>query len=287
MSCERISPTAWLTAYNRTLSDIPLSLEIFAELQAIIKQTRTAEEIEELEKLKSPEMTPVWEARFKMVNHLLKIYQPKQILEIAAGFSSRGLEMAKDASVEYVEVDLPGLVREKGLIVEKLIAQSKVPAQPNFHLEVGSALNLQDLLAATRFFAAKPIAIVSEGFLTYLSLDEKEAFGKNIRTILERFGGVWIIPDVPIQPLNLGISAEALKERAAKFGALTGIDLLKNFFENEASARTFFESLGFRVERHSVMDVMHELVSFQLGNPAHEQLEKVIGQGVAFVCALK
>ena len=100
MSYERISPTAWLVAYQRTLSDIPLSVEIFAELQTIVKQTQSASDIESVEKLKSPEMTPVWEARFKIVNHLLKAYHPDQVLEIATGFSPRGLEMAKDASVE-------------------------------------------------------------------------------------------------------------------------------------------------------------------------------------------
>lgn len=107
MSYEYISPTAWLVAYQRTLSDIPLSVEIFDELQAIVKQTRAASEIESLEKLKSPELTPVWEARFKIVNHLLKVYHPDQVLEIAAGFSPRGLEMAKDASIEYVGESRP------------------------------------------------------------------------------------------------------------------------------------------------------------------------------------
>lgn len=288
MSYERISPTAWLVAYQRTLSDIPLSGEIFAELQARAKQTQSASDIESLEKLKSPEMTPVWEARFKMVNHLLKAYRPHQVLEIAAGFSPRGLEMAKDASVEYVEVDLPGVIQEKRSIVEKLVEQSKVRAQLNLHLEEGNALNLPDLLAATRFFADKPIAVVSEGLLPYLNLEQKAALAGNVYTVLERFGGIWITPDIPfLLPITSGISAETMRERTAKIGALTGIDVLKNRFENEEAACTFFENLGFQIERYAYTEVMDELFSFQRGNPAHEQVKKIIGPRGAFVCALK
>ena len=109
-------------AYFRTLSDIPFSQEIFLELQDVIKRTRSADESEEFEnniKLSKtiPMLfsifTPYFEARFKIVSHLLKAHGINQILEIAAGFSGRGLEMARDSSVEYVEFDLPNVIHDK------------------------------------------------------------------------------------------------------------------------------------------------------------------------------
>ena len=63
MSHERIIPTAWLVAFQRSLSDIPLAPEFFQELEEIVKQTRTAFEIESLEALKSSQMPVMWEAR--------------------------------------------------------------------------------------------------------------------------------------------------------------------------------------------------------------------------------
>src|SRR5579859_6377564 len=111
---ERISPTAWLVAYQRTLSDIPLSAEIFYELQAIMQQTHSQEEIAQIEALKSSTMAVMWEARFKIVNHVLKAHPVGQVIELAAGFSPRGLNLARSApTTTYVEVDLPGIIQDK------------------------------------------------------------------------------------------------------------------------------------------------------------------------------
>ncbi|MGC0776804.1 MAG: class I SAM-dependent methyltransferase, partial [Candidatus Acidiferrum sp.] len=188
-SYEKISPTAWGVAYRRTLSDIPFSLEIFDELQKIVQQTRSAAELRDLEQSNYPEITPVFEARFKLVNRLLKKNNAQQILEIAAGFSPRSIEIAKDPTVEYVEVDLPGVMNEKRSIIEKLAKQSKIPRASNLHLTVGNALDMQDLLTATKPFRKEPIAVVNEGFLRYLNVEERTAVAKNVYQLLERFGG--------------------------------------------------------------------------------------------------
>jgi O-methyltransferase involved in polyketide biosynthesis len=121
MTHERISPTAWLVAYQRTFSDIPFSNEIFHELHQIIQQTRTAPETDSVEAPKASLMGLIWEARFKIVNHALKAHHADQILEIAAGFSPRGLNLAQDASLTYVELDLPGVIQDKQRIIETLV----------------------------------------------------------------------------------------------------------------------------------------------------------------------
>ena len=205
MSHERISPTAWLVAYERTFSDIPLSAEIFQELEKIIGQTPSNPDIARIDALKSAQIAVFWEARFKIVNHTLNMQQAKQVLEIAAGFSPRGLNMASDASVTYVEVDLPELAVDKRQIIETLVDHARIPALPNFHLVEGDALNLDDLRSATRFFADAPIAIVNEGLLGYWDRPERTTFAQNVHTLLERFGGVWITPDIPIQLTNEAI----------------------------------------------------------------------------------
>src|SRR5579859_824593 len=152
-SHERISPTAWLVAYQRTLSDIPLSSEIFEEMERIIQQTQSTSDIAQIDALRSTPAAVMWETRFKIINHLLKGQSAKQVLEVAAGFSPRGLAMAKDPSVTYVEVDLPGLVHDKQQIIETLIGQGKIASLPNFHLVEGNVLSLPDLLSAARFFS--------------------------------------------------------------------------------------------------------------------------------------
>lgn len=282
MSHERISPTAWLIAYHRTLSDIPLAPEIFHELEKIVAQERSAANAARVDALRSASGAIVWEARFKIINHVLKMHRPKQVLELAAGFSSRGLDLARDPSVTYVELDLPDLVKDKRQIVEALISQGTIPVQPNYHLVAGNALEVQDLLSASRFFAEEPIAVVNEGFLPYLDRSERTTLAKNILTLLERFGGMWITPDIDVQlPAE---TSDLIKARNAQTQRLTGIDILKNRFENEAAARTFFEELGFNVERHRFMEVADQLVSPE---PPTELATKAVEQAVLYVMTAK
>ncbi len=284
MSSERISPTAWLVAYQRTLSDIPLSSEIFHELDALVRQTRSAPEIDGVDALKSSPLAVMWEARFKVVNHVLQACQARQVLEIAAGFSPRGLNLTGDASVTYVEVDLPGLIQDKRRIVETLMAQAKIPARPNFHLAEGNALNLDDLRSATRYFADQPLAVIHEGLLAYLDHAQRAALASNVHALLEHFGGVWITPDidVPLPAGALGQAAGTLKDRMGQIEALTGVDVLKNRFENEEAARAFFEGLGFQVAQHSFLEIADQLVS----RAQHPLAQEAIERGVVFVMTL-
>ena len=65
---ERIAPTAWIVAYRRTFTDIPFSQEIFQELDAIREKqgTKIPEDV------RTPELTPQLEARYKLLNRLLR-----------------------------------------------------------------------------------------------------------------------------------------------------------------------------------------------------------------------
>lgn len=278
-SHERVSVTAWRVAYRRTLSDIPFSAEIFDELQKIMRRTRSTAELEELDQLVQPDITPIFEARFKLVNRLLKARGARQILEIAAGFSPRSLEMARDASVEYSEMDLAGVMGEKRSIFEELAKQSKIPAYPNVHLNAGNALAMGDLLAAVKPFRKEPIAVVNEGLLRYLTFEEKAIVARNVQELLRLFGGVWITPDLSLRPQSaFGLSGEERREQFARIERITGIDVSKNYFEDEDAARAFFEDLGFRIERHSFMEIADELVSPQRLQLSNEQVETEIGR---------
>jgi O-methyltransferase involved in polyketide biosynthesis len=287
-SHERVSVTAWRVAYRRTLSDIPFSVEVFDELQKIMRRTRSAAELQELDQLVQPDITPIFEARFKLVNRLLKEQSAKQILEIAAGFSPRSLAMARDPSVEYSEMDLPGVISEKRSVFDELIKQSKIPRYPNVHLNAGNALVMGDLLAAVKPFRKKPIVVVNEGLLRYLTFEEKTIVARNVQELLRLFGGMWITPDLSLRPQSaFGLSGERRRDQFARIERMTGIDVAKNYFENEEAARVFFEDLGFRIERHSFMEIVDELVSPQRLRLSSEQVEKEIGGLAVLVMKLR
>jgi len=78
---ESISPTAILTSYPRIFTDIPYEKEIYKWL------SENCSENVKLNKMLAPEI----EARYKLTNNILDKLGIKQVLELAAGYSSRGL----------------------------------------------------------------------------------------------------------------------------------------------------------------------------------------------------
>jgi len=277
---ERISPTAWIVARQRTFTDIPYSREVFDELQAVMKTTRTAEEMKKLEALFELEITPFMEARVKLVNRMLKERGAKQILDLAAGFSQRGMEMTKDPAVTFVEMDLPGIMEEKKGVMKALTAAAKISPRPNLYLYDGDALDEEDLSAATKVFKKEPIVVVCEGLLSYMNFKEKARVARNVHRLLEMFGGAWITPD-----LSLWSSGKTQTvNRQVAF--ITGIDKQKISFENEAAARAFFEEQGFAVESHSFKEVLDELSSPKKLGFSRERTIEILGGRAVFVMTL-
>jgi O-methyltransferase involved in polyketide biosynthesis len=277
----RISPTAYGVAFRRTLAEIEYAEEIYEELERL-KAGQTAEDIAKLEKMKAPETTPFFEARYKLVNKLLKESGTEQVLEVAAGLSPRGFSMTtENPNFKYVELDLEQIIGEKEQIHSALAAQGKLPQSPNHHLEKGDALNLENLRQAVRHFDKKPIAIINEGLMRYLTFEQKAQYAKNVDALLEEFGGVWITPDITLKSLSIG------KERAAQVSKDLSIDVDANLFENEAEARKFFENLGFTVESHSFREIENELVSPGKLKTTPEQLADMLDKPVLYVMKVK
>lgn len=277
-SYEKISQTALLTAYPRIFTDIRFSKEIFDELERARKEKGLSEVPAEL---KVPKLAPELEARYKLVDRLLRQNSANQILEIAAGLSPRGMERSKDSSIEYVEVELPNMLKEKKAIAGKLI---KVPG--NLHFEEGNALNLDDLRKATSYFQKdKKITVVNEGLLRYLNFEEKAAVARNIHILLETFGGAWITSDITLKKF-LQAQNVTMPGKNQKIAKLTGIKIDQNRFENEEEAQKFFGNLGFIIERHSLLEIQNELVSPRRLNISQKEVEIMIGSAVIYVMRL-
>ena len=89
---ESIIPTAIITSYPRIFTDIPYEKEIYNWL------SKNCSNNIELNKLLAPEL----EARFKLTNKLIDSLNITQVLELASGYSSRGLIYSKKG-YNYVE----------------------------------------------------------------------------------------------------------------------------------------------------------------------------------------
>lgn len=275
---DRVSPTAWLTAYRRAIAGIPYAQDFFDELEKIRKDVGGTESSLDL----NLEITPQIEARYLLVNYLIARFAPQRILEIAAGFSSRGFAMAEASPVQYVEVDLPQMIERKKKIIRAITRKLGKKNPKNLYLKNGDALRLSDLLKAlSHFHDNRPLLVVNEGFMRYLNFQEKKVFTKNIYSLLKQRGGIWITPDITLKEFFEG------KNIIQNIKDVTGIDLQKNYFVDENHAKNFFESEGFVVERHSFLEVFDQLKSPSALNFNQNKTRKQIGAAVAFVMKIR
>lgn len=277
---DAISPTAWTVAYCRTFSDIPYSKEIYDELE----KNRIKSNAPDLpDEYKFLDMAPLFEARHKLINKLVLEQGYSQILDIAAGLTLRGLEMTRNEDIEYVEVDLPEIIKQKRSIVRAILKKEKITSRKNLHLEIGNALSIKDLKKAAKLFDKdKPIIIITEGLLRYLDFPEKTIVANNVKALLKTFGGVWITPDI-IYKRNLSPAFVANNERVSK---LTGINIEANKFSSIDAAQTFFKDLGFKIQFYGFLEVLSDLVSPARLKMSQKDVKEIIGPRIIFVMKL-
>lgn len=282
-SYEKISPTAWGVAWRRTFTDIPYSREIFEQLQMMHSPgERDFETV-----TKASVLTPLQEARYKLVNKLLANSNIKQVLELAAGLAPRGLELTQDPEIVLSELDLPGIMHEKKVIVTALLGESP---RPNLTLVEGSALSTVDIARATNVFQkGKEVAVVNEGLLSYLPHDEISILASNILSILKEYGGVWITPDIVFESAfkKLSNQSDELRQQRRSVSKMAGIQDEANYFKDEADARKFFEDRGFTIEKHSFSEIFDELSSPRTLSLTAESTRELIEPFMVFVMRAK
>lgn len=274
---SKVAPTAYGVAYLRTFSDIPLATGVFDALEGHMRDSGQTYVPGTASK---DRLAPQLEARYKLVDNLVAASGLTQVIELASGIAPRGMSTATARpDISYVELDLPGVMSEKEAIFSRL----QMPRPNNLHLIAGNALSAADVTtAASGFSADKPVAIVNEGLMRYLTFPEKTVLARNVHTLLEAYGGVWITPDISLRSA-LAREDEAAKGHTDSLKRTTGIDVSQNVFEDVAQAQRFFEDLGFTVEQHSFLEVSDELVSPAKLGMSGDAVTKLNESCVAFV----
>jgi O-methyltransferase involved in polyketide biosynthesis len=275
---EKTGPTAWGIAYRRASCDIPFAQTILDELMYILGP-KEKEILEALVSEKDQALTPQFEARYKLLNRLIKETGIKQIVELAAGIAPRGIEMSQDPTITYIEYDLPGIVKQKKEIVDALVKRVIISPPVNLHLVAGNAM--EDLPHVSSILdTSKPLVVVHEGLMRYLNFKEKARVIENVKKLLKTFGGVYITPDIT---LKIFID-DRVKNLVSN---MVGMDIDANAFENVDAAEKFFGDLGLSVEKHPFTEIREELVSPERLNLSEEQVNNAIGAPVFFVMKLK
>lgn len=245
MGYKHFSATATLAALIRKdLTNIPYSQEIFQEIPLKSRSLLLDGSFKLLKwwlKVAPEQLSGISfvEGRCKLLNHIIDQTKNCVILELASGLSSRGLEYSKKEHL-IIDSDLPSMIQFKEKVVHKIFANNgeKVPA--NYHFIPVDVMNRDDFKKVGEFYKKegknRPLIIAHEGFLPYLTMDERVVLRDNISWFFKNYApqGTWITPDL------------------SNFDIVTRKDLhpfIKLLFRmlQKVSKRTFY---GFRDHEH-------------------------------------
>ncbi len=250
---DKISPTALLVAYARQFSDIPYTKEV-AELT---DAAATVKHFGEGRQEQTVVAAALVEARYKTIEQVVTRFNGMQILELASGLLPRGIIRTQNPDVTFIESDLPGMIHRKQQLVQQLIG-----SHPNLHfLEIDATSRPNPLPLTGYFHSEKPVTILCEGLLMYLTFAEKQQVCANVREMLQAYGGVWITSDFTTKAGagQMRQNDPALRQVNQKISSWTGRSLTENEFDNLDHAKQFALEQGFRVEAFSMLEVIDQL----------------------------
>ena len=248
---SKISVTAKLVAYYRQFSDIPFAKDV-AQYTGADKAFRDFISADGLNPDDLIEYAPILEARYKSIVSLILKSGIGQVLELASGFSLRGLAMTRDPAIAYVESDLRELTAEKTRLIGEIRSQYRLENHGNHHIAVANALHPDELSAAVGpLTPGRKLVIVNEGLIQYFSVSERETLAGNVRGLLSEFGGgVWITPDFMTKADALNISPERKRFRQALTG-VTERSFYDAAFDTDEQMEDFFREFGFASSLHN------------------------------------
>lgn len=256
MSADRslISVTAKVAAYYRQFSDIPFAAEVAKRIGADAEFERILRE-HGLERDKLTFYAPMFEARYKSITQVILQSGASQVLELASGYSLRGLDLTRHHQLWYVETDLPEVVATKLGLLEDLRNHQGISPVSQHVVSAADALDFEQVRAATAVFdRCRPLTVLCEGLIMYLSKSENERLAMNIHGLLGEFaGGCWITPDFSFRADAKDLPPERVRLREAITG-VTQRQVDASAFEDDRDLAAFLNRTGFNAQVRNQVD---------------------------------
>jgi O-methyltransferase involved in polyketide biosynthesis len=264
-----ISPTAYLTAVLRAHSGIEYAEEFSKACGAeTITKEFFGDEYDMALKMRSA----FAERRFRALDIIIDRYKTNTIVELASGMATHGLIFSKDPHVQYIETDLPELIRYKEEVIQNVLSESRT----NLFFKELNALKSDDYQKVFQDLEG-PVTVVNEGLLMYLSHEEIEIVAKNVYELLKEKGGVWINPDIFLRDMYKQFT-EILQTRGTDSVFKTGSSTLDNCFESFDVAEKLFTEIGFSIERFVQTELVPHVTSYTT-----DEMDKIMSQQEVWV----
>lgn len=241
-----IGPTALLVHKLRSLdTTIPYARQMAGALSL-----RDLAGVKAMSLRESVLLGSLFQARYRAINRCLTESEPAQVIELAAGLSPRGLHITRDLPhIVYIETDLPEIAAQKVAVVNDIVAREK--SRGGFiRFEAADASKSSEIRALlNRLRDDQRTAIISEGLLIYLTLDELSGFFDVMQSALQGSDRLWIVDVVTQQNLRQMTEASPrVAEIARSVFQSTSRDVIgRNPFPDDDSAAALLERHGLKV----------------------------------------
>ena len=117
-----------------------------------------------------------------------------QVLELAAGFSARGLRFTEDPHITYTEVDLHSVLGKKRELLARTCAGQEATLRENLRYVAGDLTHL-DLSALID--PSRPVFIITEGLCMYLETDAQRILWQRLASLCGQSGSEYVFDLVP------------------------------------------------------------------------------------------
>ena len=178
------------------------------------------------------------------------------ILEIAAGLSTRGLELGRNRA--YIETDLDEMIGQK-MEIATAILNKRGQGIPATHLFLPmNALDYAQLKHAAealrRIEPFKPFALVHEGLMMFLDDEEQSKLRNNIHRLFQEFNphGWWITTDFTFK-------SEEYFNKSYRKQVEKGTERLFNSFTSDEEIVSFMNEGGLKVEIRDSSEIARNL----------------------------
>jgi O-methyltransferase involved in polyketide biosynthesis len=190
-----------------------------------------------------------FENRYRTIDSLLHPLETRNVLEIASGFSFRGLQLCSQEDIFYIDTDLPNSNSTKQQVVNQLIETQGIQLKGSLRTMPLNALDTDAFHAVIDQFPPGPVTIVNEGLLMYLDDAEKRQLCANIHAVLMKRGGSWITGDIYLKKAahEKEYATPAIKE------FLTMHKVEEKKFDSFEAAAAFFTECGFTIAAKEIV----------------------------------
>ncbi len=183
------------------------------------------------------------ELRYNAVSQALQLYPESAVLEIAAGYSTRGLVECLHREA-YIETDLDKLIVHKKKVID-LMPEGK--SSSCHYFKPLNICNPQSVEQVGNFIQSlgltKPVVVINEGLFMYLTPSQQQMARDNIKTFLAKYSpdGAWITTDFSERDLNLTMLQQFMMNKLSK-----EVKRKLNYFPDDDSVTDFLKAANLK-----------------------------------------